>query len=113
MPEAKLTEEEVLNAFVEKMLTDKGVKLSPEAEADLKASLTEKLEEQIEQAVIRTLSDEQLADLDRKLEAGMNDDELEEFFAVAGIDADTEIATAMSAFRDAFMAMPATELEEA
>jgi len=99
MPENKPTKAKIINVFVDKMMADKGV----EDEA-LREQLKVKLEEQIEQAMIRALSDEKLVELDVMLDNGVSDEELEVFFDGAGVNYEQVVEQTMAAFRKAFLA---------
>lgn len=73
-------------------------------------NLQDKLQEQIEQALIGMLSDEQLVELDEKLDNGATDEEVEAFFLAAGADANKAMTDAMKAFREAFLALSMEEI---
>lgn len=98
MPENKPTQAEIVSAFVEKMMADKGVE-----DATLRAELEAKLEEQIEQTMIRTLPDEKLGELEEMLGREASDEEIENFFNEAGVDFQAAVEQAMLAFREAFL----------
>ena len=107
MPETTPSEEQILSAFVLKMMQDKGLTgMSDDERSRLRLNLQDKLEEQIERALIEMLSDEQLVELDRRLDEGMTEEEVEAYFLGAGTDANQVMADAMKAFRDAFMSLP-------
>lgn len=111
MPESKPNQEEILSAFVIKMIQDKGLgEMSDEERSRLRMNLQDKLQEQIEQALIGMLSDEQLAELDEKLDNGATDEEVEAFFLATGADANKAMTDAMKAFREAFLALPMAEI---
>lgn len=111
MPESKPNQDEILSAFVIKMMQDKGLPdMSEETRSRLRMSLQDKLEEQIEQALVGMLSDEQLMELDRKLDEGATDEEVEAFFLNSGADANVAMTDAMKAFREAFMGMPMEQI---
>lgn len=113
MPEEKPNQEKILSAFVIKMMADKGVEgMSSEDQDRLRMRLQEKLQEQVEQALVRMLTDEQLEELDRKLDAGASDEEIETFFAESGADAEKAMTDAMAAFREAYMNMSTGVLGE-
>lgn len=96
MPE--VTKKKVINTFVSKMMADKGVN-----DAALKEQLEVKLEEQIEQAMIRTLPDEKLTELEGMLDRDVSDEEVEKFFDESGVDFAKVAGQAMAAFRTAFL----------
>lgn len=105
MPEIKPTKTQVITMFVNKMMADKGIQgMTPEEEAALKEQLGMKLEEQIEQAMIRGLSDEKLDELEGLLERDATDEELEKFFDASGVDFQAVTEQTMMAFRKAYLA---------
>lgn len=111
MPESKLSQDEILSAFVIKMMQDKGLDgLSEDERSRLRMSLQDKLQEQIERALIGTLSDEQLLELDKKLKADASDEEIEAFFLADGLNAEQAMTDAMKAFREEFLALPMEEM---
>lgn len=111
MPETTPSQEQILSAFVLKMMQDKGVTgLSDDERNRLRMNLQDKLEEQIERALVEMLSDEQLIELDKRLDEGMTDEEVEAFFLEAGVDAEQAMADAMKAFREAFMNLPMEQI---
>lgn len=94
----QLTKGKVINVFVDKMMADKGVN-----DAGLKEQLETKLEEQIEQAMIRALPDEKLTELEGMLDREASDEEIEAFFEGAGVDFQGAVEQTMAAFREAFL----------
>ena len=103
MPENKpmeqITKGKVINTFVSKMMADKGVE-----DAALKEQLEAKLEEQIEQAMIRMLPDEKLVELEGMLDREASDEEIEQFFDGSGVNFEQVAQQTMAAFRSAFSA---------
>ena len=111
MPESTPSQEQILSAFVIKMMQDKGITgLSDEERDRLRMNLQDKLEEQIERALIEMLSDEELIELDKKLNEGVTDEEIEAFFLGTGADADKIITDTMEAFRVAFLDLPMEQI---
>ena len=102
MPENKpmeqITKGKVINTFVSKMMADKGVE-----DAALKEQLESKLEEQIEQAMIRMLPDEKLVELEGMLDREASDEEIEQFFDGSGVNFEQVAQQTMAAFRSALL----------
>lgn len=98
MPENKPTKAKIINVFVDKMMSDKGVN-----DETLKEQLKAKLDEQIEQAMIRALPDEKLVELEAMLDRDASDDEIEKFFDESGVDFQVAVEDTMAAFRAAFL----------
>lgn len=96
MPENDSNQDNMFGTFVEKLMADKGV--SAEEQAVLRPRLTETVERRVEQAMVAALKDDDLARLDQRLDAGMSDEELEEFFAGLGIDFNAVVARALQQF---------------
>lgn len=97
-PTSQPTKAKVINAFVNKMMADKGTD-----DVALKEQLEMKLEEQIEQAMIRALPDEKLVELEGMLDREASDDEIEAFFDGAGVNFEEVAQQTMAAFRAAFL----------
>ncbi len=111
MPEIKPTQTRIINTFVDKMMADKGLDaMSAEEQAELKKNLRVKVEEQIEQAMLRALSDAQLLELEKLVDDGVSDEELDRFFADSGVDFTKAAEQAMIEFRKAFLASAAGEM---
>lgn len=104
MPEDKPVQTKVIEEFVDKMIADKGLGVvSTEKIGALRENLCAKLEEQVEQAMLRALSDEQLVELEKLVDSGASDEELDEFFDNSGVDFTKAAEQAMSEFRKAFL----------
>lgn len=95
--------EQMLLAFVSKMMADKGLKLNQEQEQQLKARLFDKLNEQIEQSFVRALPDDKLVLLEKLLDDNVPDEVIEKFFEESGLDMQAAAARAMEDFRQAFL----------
>lgn len=96
MPETILTKEQMLDILLDKMLEgsgEQGLSLSDRAEMRLK------LEQRIEDGMIQALSDEQLEELERLVDAEASDEEIDQFFADSGVDFDEAAAQAVEDFR--------------
>lgn len=104
MPEIKPTQTKLINVFVDKMMADKGLDaMSAEEQAMLRKSLREKVEEQVEQAMLGALTDAQLLELERLMDAEASDEELDKFFDNSGADFDGAAEEALVEFRKAFL----------
>ena len=96
MPETILTKEQMLDILLDKILEG-----SEEQELSLgdRAEMRLKLEQQIEDGMIQALSDEQLEELERLVDAEASDEEIDQFFADSGVDFDEVAAQAVEDFR--------------
>lgn len=104
MPEIKPTQVRIINTFVDKMMSDKGMgAMSAEQQEELRKNLRVKVEEQIEQAMLRALSDAQLVELEKLVDNGVSDEELDVFFENSGADFTKAAEQAMTEFRKAFL----------
>lgn len=101
MPTVKVNQREVLDTFIDQMIAEKG--MQGVDQAILKEQLRTKLDEQIEQAIIRSLSDEKLLELDKLLDDEADDDTLEKFFEEAGENYGEVAEQTMQLFKEAFL----------
>lgn len=104
MPEIKPTQTKLINVFVDKMMADKGLDaMGAEEQQGLRKSLRAKVEEQVERAMLSALTDAQLVELERMMDEGASDAELDKFFDESGADFDGAVHEAMTEFRKAFL----------
>ena len=82
MPETKPTIEQLMDAFLNRLIAEKG--LDPHTEVDLRASLREELNERIDLAMLAALPDDKLDELERLAEQDPSDEELDAFFDSCG-----------------------------
>ena len=92
MPEK--TQENTVDVFVESLIAEKGLTNAANRE-QIKTELQERVIERTEEAMLKTLPDEKLIELERKLDEGMSDDDLEKFFLNAGVDYNPAVEQAM------------------
>lgn len=87
MPKIKITQDQVLDVFLERVLKDKG-EWASDAQKQKKQleQLRRKLDDRIELEMMRALTDDQLDELERRLDDGMSDDELEKFLDETGVN---------------------------
>lgn len=113
MPEVKPTDTEMLMAFVDKMLTDKGFVLSADEKQKLRAVVFSGLEASIEQAIIRALPDEKLLELDAITEGTeMSDEQIQAVFEGAGVDFEPVVVRTMNDYKARFLAMDEAQTQE-
>lgn len=105
MPEFKISKNKLLTLFVDRMMVDKGIDgMSLGEQADLRQALAKELDTEIQSAMLEALSIEQLEELDRRLDDGMTDEELELFFEYSeGVDFQAVVSGAMERFRAAYL----------
>ncbi len=60
--------------------------MTPEEQSALREQAAAEVEDCIRDVLLQALSDEQLEELDRRIDAGMSDEEEQEFFLNAGVD---------------------------
>lgn len=99
----KPNQEQMLLSFISKMMADKGLKLSAVQEQQLKARLYDKLNEQIQQSLVRALPNDKLVLLDKLLDDDLPSEVIEKFFEESGVDMQAAVARAMEDFRQAFL----------
>ena len=104
MPNIKITQDQVIAVYLERMLKDKGEWAEDAQEQKRQIErLRQKLDERVEREMIRALSDDQLDELDRRLDDGMTDDEMEEFLENTGVDFGAAARKAMVEFRAEYL----------
>lgn len=104
MPESKLTDTKMLVVFVDKLLADKGLELEADERQRLRAKLLSEIDEAIEQAIIRSLPDEKLAELSTLTEQpNVADEAIEAVFNGAGVDFQVVVMQTMTDFRERFL----------
>ena len=104
MPKIKITQDQVIAVYLERMLKDKGEWAEDDQEQKRQIErLRQKLDERVEREMIRALSDDQLDELERRLDDGMTDDEMEEFLENTGVDFGAAARKAMIEFRAEYL----------
>ena len=104
MPNIKITQDQVIAVYLERMLKDKGEWAEDAQEQKRQMErLRQKLDERVEREMIRALSDDQLDELERRLDDGMTDDEMEEFLENTGVDFGAAARKAMIEFRAEYL----------
>lgn len=110
MPEINPAQTRIINDFVDKLIAEKGLgAASAEEVATLRGSVRADLEREVEQAVLRALSDEQLLALEKMVGDGVSDEELDAFFEGSGVEFTKVAGQAMQEFREAFLSDKAGE----
>lgn len=94
-----LSQEEILAVYVEKMIMDKGV----EPTDKLRNSLREKLSNEITKKIILAMPDYLVKELNESIDAGADDEKLNQAIDESGIDVETITEQAMTAFRDNYI----------
>lgn len=111
MPEINPAQTRIINTFVDTLVADKGLgAMGAEEQEVLKKDLQTKVEEQIEQAMLRALSDAQLVELEKLVDGGASDEDLGAFFENSGVDFAQAAEQAMSEFRQEFLSNVAEEV---
>lgn len=103
MPGKKISDERVLSAFVDKMITDKNALVAESDRTALYRILRERVDAQIEQAMLTALSDDQLIELNRMLDEGASDDEIEDLFNNSGADFAGAVEKTLTMIRDDYL----------
>ena len=94
-----LSQEEILAVYVEKMIMDKGVEPTDE----LRNNLKEKLSNEITKKIILAMPDYLVKELNESIDAGADDEKLNQAIDESGIDVETITEQAMTAFRDNYI----------
>lgn len=103
MPEMKISDERVLVAFVDKMITDKNALVTQQERTALYRVLREQLNVKIEQAMLSALSDEELLKLNKMLDEGASDEEVEALFNDSEADFAGAIERALTELRTEYL----------
>lgn len=105
MPDITPTSEKVLSAFVNKMIEDKGLSdMDRREKLMLRAQLQSELNTQIEKAMLRALSDDELMNLSDLMNGNPTARQVEAVFENSDADYEAAAAQAMKAFRAGFLA---------
>lgn len=103
MPEMKISDERVLMAFVDKMITDKNALVTQRERTALYRVLREQLNVKIEQAMLSALSDEELLKLNKMLDEGASDEEVEALFNGSEADFAGAVEQALTELRTEYL----------
>lgn len=103
MPEMKISDERVLMAFVDKMITDKNALVTQQERTALYRVLREQLNVKIEQAMLSALSDEELLKLNKMLDEGASDEEVEALFNGSEADFAGAVEQALTELRTEYL----------
>ncbi len=103
MPEMKISDERVLAAFVDKMITDKNALVTERERTALYRILREQLNVKIEQAMLSALSDEEMMKLNTMLDEGASDEEIEALFNESGADFAGAVEHALTEMRNNYL----------
>lgn len=112
MPKIKITQEQVIATFLERLLKDNGEwAADTETQKRQVEQLRRKLDDRVELEMMRALSDDQLDELERRLDDGMNDDELEQFLENTRVDFAAATWKALIGFRAEYLGETLEEAE--
>lgn len=107
MPEEKMNSDRVLTAYIELMINDRGdaANLSAAERDALRRILRREMDDAIDKALLVSLPEDKLTELEVILDRDGSDEELEAFFDTVGeVDADAEIEKAMTQVREDYLA---------
>lgn len=104
MPNINSEQEQVMEAFVHQMVADKGLLEEDQKQnGKIQQELRTQLDEVMDRSLIDALPEEKLAELDKMLDAGATDDEIENFFDTAGVDFEAAMRGTMEEFRRQYL----------
>ncbi len=104
MPNINSEQEQVMEAFVHQMVADKGLLEEDQKQnGKIQQELRVQLDEVMDRSLIDALPEEKLVELDKMLDAGATDDEIENFFDTAGVDFEAAMRGAMEEFRRQYL----------
>lgn len=112
MPKINFKETQALEELANEMLVEKGLLEQDRAQhGKLRHELVQQLNETIERAVIGALSDVQLVEFDRMLDADVDDQEIEDFFDRSGVDFEKAANEALMKYRAEYLGVEAENRE--
>lgn len=86
MPENKINADGVISSFLDQIIAAKGEKLSKNERLSLRQELFAELDDKIDAAMIAALPDDKLLELNQKIDGDASEEDLDKFFADAGVD---------------------------
>ena len=87
MPETNQNQQNLAEIAVERLVAaHSNEAMTPAEREEVRAWATRVVGDGINEVLLQALSDEQLEELDRRMEAGASQDEVEQFFLSAGVD---------------------------
>lgn len=100
-----MSNEEVIEVFIEGLIIDKGQENLPEEEKEnLRDELYEKVEDFLSQALVNALPDGGVADLDNMIDAGdVTPEKIKKLLDDAGVDSGAVIVNALVKFRELYL----------
>jgi hypothetical protein len=104
----QLSSEQVVNDFLNKMLTDAGMDTtSPEVREQMMNDLKNRLEERFFATILSNLSEEKVTELRELTEKGADQDKMGQFITGNIPNADELFAQSMLSFRDTYLGVTA------
>ncbi len=104
MPENKYTSEEVLATFLDQLIVEKnGEEMDFKKRSAIRRELREKLEAEIDGALVDALTDEQVVELEKRMNDDMAEDELGEFLENTGVDYEAAVLRALDKVREEYL----------
>ena len=103
MPENKYTSEEVLATFLDQLIVEKnGEEMDFKKRSAIRRELREKLEAEIDGALVDALTDEQAVELEKRMN-DMTEDELGKFLENSGVDYEAAVLRALDKIREEYL----------
>lgn len=99
----KISDERVLAAFVDKMITDKNALVTEQERTALYRVLREQVNVQIEQAMLSALDDEEMVRLNELLDEGASDEEIEALFNDSQADFAGAVERTLASIRNEYL----------
>jgi hypothetical protein len=100
--------DEALDKFIAELLVDKDLSgIDDEARSYLAEELKDRLNDQINRALINELSEEKLDEFNKLLDDGeMSEDRVQQFMANSGVDLNRVVARTALTFRELYLQTP-------
>lgn len=99
MPGYKFNAQRTISSFLDQMIAARGENLNKTERLALRQKLSLELDQKIDQAIVAALPEDKLLELNRRMDAGMSDDDVEKFFDETGIDFGKVALEAATQFR--------------
>ncbi len=103
MPETNMDAQEVINDFLDRMITDKGEALSPEERLARRKELKDRLDGMVDEEMIAAVPDDKIIELDAKMQEGMTSAQVEAFLLESGADFEQAAIAALDRLRNEYL----------
>lgn len=103
MPETNVSAQEVIDDFLDKLITDRGESLTPEERVVRRKELKERLDGMVDEEMIAAVPDDKIIELDAKMQEGMTSAQVEAFLLDSGADFEQAAIAALDRLRNEYL----------